>query len=83
MKFSDHFNLADNVAVELINFIRRNPVFPVNAAADGMDLIAGKKIGPHLKARDITGVAFVCVPITSNLDGIIFIEDGIKYWLVF
>jgi hypothetical protein len=53
MKLGNHFNLANNIAVELFQLLCWNPVLLVESTAHVVNFIATKKVRPDLKARDI------------------------------
>src|SRR5258708_39754408 len=80
LKLSNHFDFADDVAVELVELFSRNPVFLVSTTADGPGFITIPKRLSYTKACDITTFRIVifCVPIPSYLHRVLFIHYRIE-----
>jgi len=77
-KLGDHFDWADNLAVEFFKFPGGDPVFLMNS---GAGLLHGKLIeviAVNLEAKDIASRAVPCVPVAGNLCGVLLIQHGIK-----
>src|SRR5262249_18528614 len=82
VKFSNDFNLANDALVEGSQLVRRNPKLLVIRIAHSLDRILRGELFANAKPRHITRSRILYVPITGNLDGVTFGEDGIEYWLL-
>jgi hypothetical protein len=81
MKFRNQLDAPNNIGVELIEFSRRNPIFPVNETPDRVNLIVTKKLRPHIKPKHIpgkSGVFVLRIPIARDLRRIFRVEYWIK-----
>jgi orotidine-5'-phosphate decarboxylase len=54
MKFSDHFDLADNILIELLQILCGYPILLMDCASDLLNIIAAKKVFADAKACDIS-----------------------------
>jgi hypothetical protein len=67
-EFCDHFNIADNVAIELIELVGGYPVLSMMGPAHGFDFKTFEEGLSYTKARDITTfrVVIFSIPVPSN-----------------
>lgn len=73
MKFSDDLNFADDIAVELINFVRRHPKFLVFRTANCLVFELRYIARSDLELSYIGGASFSYAPLLCDLRGILFI----------
>src|SRR5713101_2957390 len=80
LKLGNHFDFADDVAVELVELFSWYPVFLVCTTADGHGIITIQKRLSYTKARHITTFRIVifCVPIPGYLHRVLFIHYRIE-----
>src|SRR5205823_1620277 len=78
---SDHLDGPDNVAVELIKFVGRYPIFFMHVAAHAVDLVASEALLAYLEPRHEPAAArraVLRVPLAGDLCRVLLIEDGIE-----
>src|SRR5258708_7726507 len=84
-EFGDEFDFGDDVLVQFIQALGRNPEFAMMSIAH---LLYGKllqEVRPHLESSDIsrvTGLLIAHIPLLRNFSRIFFVQDGIENWLV-
>src|SRR5687767_13789803 len=83
MVFGHHFDFTNYVSIELFQLFSWDPVFLMHRTAYRSDLVPVEIFISHSKASYITGLTQIAlsVPITCNLNCILFIQDGVKNWL--
>ena len=74
----DHRDEPNNVPVELLKLVRRNPVLPMDARARRPDGELFQILGFNLEAQNMSGAAVARVPVARNLLGILFVQHGIE-----
>jgi len=80
-ELSDHLNGPADVLVELGQIFGGDPILLVTAMADRLYLIMAEKIGPHLEAGHVPGIArcrVARVPVSGDLGGICLAQYGIE-----
>jgi len=76
--FSEDFDLANDMAVELGKFFSGNPILAMYAGTCNLDRKVRDILGLDLETQHITGAAISRIPIAGNLDGIFFFKHGIE-----
>ena len=81
-KLSDNLNLADDVFVERVQVLRWNPVFRMERAPDLLNAKATQVVRLHFKHRDEPCAACLYIPISRDLNGVVFVRDRIENRLI-
>jgi hypothetical protein len=81
-KLSDNLNLADDVFVERVQVLRWNPVFRMERAPDLLNAKSTQVVRPRRKLRDEPCAACLYIPISRDLNGVVFVRDRMENRLI-
>lgn len=79
--FSDHLDDSNDLTIELVEVLGRDPVLLMVGGADGVDFIPSEKIGLYGEPRYVANVSRCVVPdvpLLGDLGGVSFIQDGVE-----
>lgn len=75
---SDDLNFADDVAIEVIEFLGRHPPLGVVACADLLDFVPCHELGIDVEASDIPHAGIADIPLGGDFDRVGFVCDGVE-----
>src|SRR5436190_19884187 len=81
LELCNHFDGPDDLAVELVQLLGRNPVLDVDRPAYLLGLELREVCGVDAEARNVPPIAcarIVRVPVSSDLLRVLLIQDGIE-----
>src|ERR1051325_1052471 len=73
---------ADQISIEFLKVLSRNPVLLMDTCTDGLNCVARKEISVHLKAQHVACPAVLCVPSPRDLSCVLFVQDRIEQRLI-
>src|SRR5258706_735502 len=78
----NHLDETDDMAVEFLELLSRNPQFLVRGTSHCLHAIASNELGVNVEARNKAGTARFDVPVSGNLSCVFFVEHGVEDWLI-
>jgi len=72
------FNEADDAAVELFQFLRRNPILAMNSGTCRLHVKLCKIFGLNLKSKHRTRAAITGVPVARNRNGVALFKNRVE-----
>ncbi|MBT2410778.1 hypothetical protein J7I94_09425 [Streptomyces sp. ISL-12] len=78
MELVHQLDLANDVSVELVEFLGRYSQLEDRPSACLLNRVPAQEIGLDVKAGDKTGAVVLDVPVPRDLDGVLLVEDRVK-----
>src|SRR5947209_17077915 len=78
VELGNDLDLADDVRVQLVKILSRNPVLQDRLPADLLDLVPIQERLSYLESGHVSRAACLDVPVASDLRRVFLVENGIE-----